>query len=160
MDGMLDAQMQNALLAARGTASTSRSTAGQTPDQIRKTAEDFEAVFLSQMMEQMLGETTESSFGGGPGENAFKSMLNEEYAKVMAKAGGIGLADRTVRIDLNLDMQAVILQQNRRRLDRFALMTNEFLWLLQPCHVATFEGDLELPVLHAVADGIDMAAFG
>lgn len=105
MDRLLDAQMQNALLAARGPASTSRSTAGQTPDQIRKTAEDFEAVFLSQMMEQMLGETTESSFGGGPGENAFKSMLNEEYAKVMAKAGGIGLADSVMREMLAMQEQ-------------------------------------------------------
>lgn len=97
MDGLLDAQMQNALLAARGPGATSRPNSAQTAEQMRKTAEDFEAVFLSQMMEHMLGETTESSFGGGPGENAFKSMLNEEYAKVMAKAGGIGLADHVMR---------------------------------------------------------------
>ena len=97
MDGLLDAQMHNAMLAARGTASTSRPNGAQSPEQMRKTAEDFEAVFLAQMMEHMLGETTESTFGGGPGESAFKSMLNEEYAKVMAKAGGIGLADSVMR---------------------------------------------------------------
>ncbi len=96
MDGLLDAQLQNALLAARGPDSTSRPR-GQTPEDIRATAKDFEAVFLAQMMEQMMGETTQSSFGGGPGETAFSSMLNEEYAKVMAKAGGIGLADALAR---------------------------------------------------------------
>ena len=96
MDGLMDAQLQNALLAARGSDGPSR-TRGQTPEDIQATAQDFEAVFLAQMMEQMMGETTQSSFGGGPGEKAFSSMLNEEYAKVMAKAGGIGLADALAR---------------------------------------------------------------
>jgi flagellar protein FlgJ len=96
MDGLLDAQIQNALLSARASDGPSR-TRGQTPEEIRATAEEFESVFLAQVMEHMMGETTQSSFGGGPGEAAFSSMLNEEYAKVMAKAGGIGLADALAR---------------------------------------------------------------
>ncbi|MFW5661204.1 MAG: rod-binding protein [Oceanicaulis sp.] len=95
MDGLLDAQLQNALAAARSGAPSR--PGGQTPEQIRATAEDFEAVFLAQMMEHMMGDTTDSSFGGGPGEAAFKSMLNEEFAKVTAKAGGVGLADALMR---------------------------------------------------------------
>lgn len=97
MDGLLDAQMQNALLASRSVLSTPNASGAQTPDQIRQVAEEFEAVFLAQMMEQMMGESTQSSFDGGAGESAFRSMLNEEYAKVMAKAGGIGLADDLAR---------------------------------------------------------------
>jgi len=97
MDGLLDAQMQNVLLAARNPTGGLRTDGAQTPDQIRQVAEEFEAVFLAQMTEQMMGESTEASFGGGPGESAFKSMLNEEYAKVMAKSGGIGLADSLAR---------------------------------------------------------------
>ena len=96
MDGLLDSQLQNALLAARSSG-PERSVRAQTPDQIRAAAEMFEAVFLAQMMEQMMGESTQSSFGGGPGEAAFKGLLNEEYAKVMAQAGGIGLADNLAR---------------------------------------------------------------
>ena len=96
MDGLLDAQLQNALAAARGTDGPARPR-GQTPEQAHETAQDFEAVFLAQMMEHMMGETTQSSFGGGPGEKAFSSMLNEEYAKVLAKSGGIGLADALTR---------------------------------------------------------------
>lgn len=96
MDGLLDAQLQNALAASRSNG-PDRPRGAQTPEQIRATAEEFEAVFLAQMMEQMMGESTETSFGGGPGEAAFKGMLNEEYAKVMAKAGGIGLADNLAR---------------------------------------------------------------
>ena len=96
MDPMMDVQLQNALAAARGVA-PSRPQGPQTPEQMRATAEDFESVFLAQMMEHMMGESSETSFGGGPGEQAFRSMLNEEFAKVTAKAGGIGLADALVR---------------------------------------------------------------
>ena len=96
MDGLMDSQLQNALAAARSSG-PDRPRAAQTPDQIRATAEEFEAVFLAQMVEQMMGESTQSAFGGGPGEAAFRSMLNEEYAKVMAKAGGVGLADALAR---------------------------------------------------------------
>ena len=96
MDGLLDAQLQNALAAARGPEGPSRPR-GQTPEQIRASAEEFESVFLAQVIEQMMGESTQSNFGGGPGEKAFSSMLNEEYAKVIAKAGGIGLADALAR---------------------------------------------------------------
>ena len=96
MDGLLDAQLQNALAASRSNG-PERTRGAQTPEQIRATAEEFEAVFLAQMVEQMMGESTQTSFGGGPGEAAFKSMLHEEFAKVMAKAGGVGLADSLAR---------------------------------------------------------------
>jgi peptidoglycan hydrolase FlgJ len=59
----------------------------------RKSAQDFEALFLSQMMKHMFaGIDTKGMFGGGPGEEAFRDMLTQEYAKVMAKSGGIGVA--------------------------------------------------------------------
>lgn len=96
MDGLLDAQLQNALTAARRT-DAPQATRGQTPEQIRTNAEEFESVFLAQVLEHMMGESTETSFGGGPGQSAFKSMLNEEYAKVIAKSGGVGLADALTR---------------------------------------------------------------
>ena len=96
MDGFLDAQMTNALSQARGL-DAPRVTRNQSPEQIRATAEEFESVFLAQLVELMMGESTQSSFSGGPGEGAFSSMLNEEYAKIMAQAGGIGLADSLAR---------------------------------------------------------------
>lgn len=96
MDGLLDAQLQNALLATQQTDGPSRPR-GTSEAEIRASAEEFEAVLLAQIVEHMMGSSTESSFGGGPGEGAFKSMLNEEYAKIMAKTGGIGLADALAR---------------------------------------------------------------
>ncbi|MCH8488910.1 MAG: rod-binding protein [Oceanicaulis sp.] len=97
MDGLLDAQMHAAMLSARSAPGEMQARQARTPDQIRATAQDFEAVFLAQVLEAMMGETTQSSFGGGPGEAAFSSMLNEEYAKVITRAGGIGLADSLAR---------------------------------------------------------------
>lgn len=97
MDGLLDAQMQAAMLSARAVPAGTQAHQARTPDQLRATAEDFESVFLAQVLEAMMGETTQSSFGGGPGEAAFSSMLNEEYAKVITRAGGIGLADSLAR---------------------------------------------------------------
>jgi flagellar protein FlgJ len=35
-----------------------------------------------------------TEMGGGPGEDAFASMLVREQARLMTEAGGIGLAER------------------------------------------------------------------
>lgn len=96
MDGFLDAQIQAALTQANGPSGL-QAGRGSNAEQAREIAEEFEAVFLAQLMEHMMGETTEQTFGGGAGEKAWKGMLNEEYAKVMAQAGGIGLADDLAR---------------------------------------------------------------
>ncbi len=65
---------------------------------IRKAAEEFEAVFVSQMLAPMF-ETLESDtmFGGGPGEDIYRSMMVEEYGKTIARSGGIGIADAVAR---------------------------------------------------------------
>jgi len=60
---------------------------------IRETAQKFEASFLSVMMQSMTaGMKTPEIGGGGAGEDMFKSLLSEEMAKQVAKAGGIGVA--------------------------------------------------------------------
>jgi Rod binding domain-containing protein len=57
-------------------------------------AKDFEAFFLGYMVESMFaGIKTDGPFGGGPGEKAFRSLLNQEYGKAIAQAGGLGIAD-------------------------------------------------------------------
>ena len=60
--------------------------------QIHKTAQAFESQFLSQMLGTMFeGVTTSAPFGGGQGEEAFKSFLMDAFAKQMTKAGGVGI---------------------------------------------------------------------
>ncbi|MEX0840616.1 MAG: rod-binding protein [Parvibaculum sp.] len=63
-----------------------------------ETARDFEAQFMSVLMQPMFeGSGEESAFGGGPGESMFRSLLVEQYGREMAKSGGIGLADAVYR---------------------------------------------------------------
>ena len=67
-------------------------------DAIEKAAEEFEAVFLAQMMEHMFAEVDLSPGGqGGPGDDIYKSMLIDEYSKLMSSSGGIGVADHVKR---------------------------------------------------------------
>ena len=64
----------------------------------RKTAEDFESFFISTLLETMSsGIEVDPAFGGGHGEQVFRSMLNDEYARTFAHAGGIGIADSVYR---------------------------------------------------------------
>ncbi len=59
---------------------------------IDKTAHAFEASFISVMLGQMFEGVKASTFGGGEGEDAFKSFLTDAMAKSMTKHGGIGLS--------------------------------------------------------------------
>jgi flagellar protein FlgJ len=68
------------------------------PDKARAAAEDFEAVFLNSMFNNMFtGIDGEGPFGGGGGVGVWRSFLTEEYAKSFAKTGGIGLADHVYK---------------------------------------------------------------
>ena len=58
------------------------------PDNVRKTAEEFEASFISQMLKPMFeGLSTEAPFGGGEAEGTWRSFLLEAMAKQTVKAG-------------------------------------------------------------------------
>lgn len=66
-------------------------------EEVRRAAEEFESMFLSEMMGPMFeGLDTEGLGGGGMGEQIFRPMLVEQYAKAISQAGGIGLADSIV----------------------------------------------------------------
>ena len=61
--------------------------------QIKQTAEKFEASFLSIMLQQMFqGTESAAPFGGGPGEQMFKSFMAEAMANKMVKTGGLGIS--------------------------------------------------------------------
>lgn len=64
---------------------------------LRAAAEEFEAVFLAQVL-----QTMNAGIGGpGPlteGDNeAWASMLQEEYGRLISRSGGIGIADALLR---------------------------------------------------------------
>lgn len=96
MDSILDAQTSNALTQAMG--GKQANLIAKTKVQAREAAEDFESVFIHQMMEFMWsGMETDGPFSGGHSEGVFRSMLNEQYAENISESGGIGIADNVYR---------------------------------------------------------------
>ncbi len=70
---------------------------------VGEAARDFEAVFISQMLSHMwAGIEVDETFGGGPGEEMFRSMMIEEQGKMIARSGGLGLADHVQRTMLQI----------------------------------------------------------
>jgi flagellar protein FlgJ len=69
----------------------------------RGAGQEFESFFVGQMLESMYaGMDADPTFGGGPGENAFRSLLLQEYGKATAQHGGFGIADAVQREILRL----------------------------------------------------------
>jgi Rod binding domain-containing protein len=64
---------------------------------IKDTAQDFEAMFLNSMFQQMFSGVGQGPFSGGPGANIWRSFLTDEYSKSFVKAGGIGIAPVVTR---------------------------------------------------------------
>jgi flagellar protein FlgJ len=66
----------------------------RTDDELRAAAMEFEVQFLSEMLMHAGFGKPRTDMGGGPGEEAFASLLVREQARMMTQAGGIGLAER------------------------------------------------------------------
>jgi peptidoglycan hydrolase FlgJ len=78
--------------------STAQPAGDAVPDEMRRAAEEFEAVFISEMLSPMFESLqTDGLGGGGMGEEIFRPMLVERYAEAITRAGGVGIADSIVR---------------------------------------------------------------
>lgn len=64
----------------------------QTPEAFVK----FEAMVLQTFMQSILPRDSESVYGGGMAGDMWKSMLAQQLGEVMARRGGIGIADRVL----------------------------------------------------------------
>ncbi|MBK1697715.1 rod-binding protein [Rhodovibrio salinarum] len=102
MSPFTKAAVDPALLAQQGKASAGKAAAAVkrgasagNEAAAAKAAQDFEAMFIAQMLKPMFqGLSTEGMFGGGKGEEMYRSLLVEEYGKTIAQAGGVGIADQ------------------------------------------------------------------
>ena len=93
-----------------GSASTSLPASGEAEAaaRIRKTAQDFEAAFLSEMYKPMFkGLATDGPFGGGDAEETWRSFMIDAMAKQTVKAGGIGLSDTIMAEMMKMQEQTV-----------------------------------------------------
>ncbi len=96
-------QIANTARAGQAERAAARLQRSLADEQVRRAAEEFEAVFISQMLAPMFeGLETDELFGGGPGEDIYRSILVEEYGKAIARSGGIGIADAVQREILRL----------------------------------------------------------
>ncbi|MFA6267535.1 MAG: flagellar assembly peptidoglycan hydrolase FlgJ [Pseudolabrys sp.] len=82
---------------AGASASAVKMRAGLTGDALKTRAkaasQDFEAVFLNNMFQQMFtGIQGDGPFGGSGATGVWRSFLVDEYSKSFAKSGGIGIA--------------------------------------------------------------------
>ena len=73
-------------------------------DKAKKTAQDFETMFLEQTLERVFASSgTEGPLGdNGTGGAVYRSMLVKEYAGGIAKPGGVGIASQIYRELLKL----------------------------------------------------------
>lgn len=79
-------------LEPRKAAAAGPSQAGE-EKKLQEACQQFEEMFLTQMMKQMRATGPKGGmFGGGPGTEQFADMLDQERAKSWSQNGGIGLA--------------------------------------------------------------------
>jgi Rod binding domain-containing protein len=70
----------------------------KTRQQAEAVAEQFERMFVSEMLKPMFeGIKTDGPFGGGNAEDTFRPMLLDQYADGVAKAGGVGIKDAVLK---------------------------------------------------------------
>jgi flagellar protein FlgJ len=99
---MLGAPDISAQIATAQAATTPRPMAASAGGS-RKAAEDFAAFFFTQSLESVFANMdADKLFGGGNGENVYRSLMLQEYGKVAAKGGGMGIADAVQREILRL----------------------------------------------------------
>jgi flagellar protein FlgJ len=75
-------------------ATAQRPSAAADTAKIAKSAHDFEAMAIGQMLQPMFStvDSSKGLFGGGSGEEAWKPMMVQEFAKQIETHGGLGLA--------------------------------------------------------------------
>lgn len=74
--------------------------AGDEAAQLRKAAKDFESVFMTEVLKGMretVHKEEGEGFHGGPGEDMFEGLLDEEVAKKIAGQGSMGIGDMLYR---------------------------------------------------------------
>jgi flagellar protein FlgJ len=72
------------------------------PEDVREVAQEFEAVFLAQMLQSLTGDLSGEGLLGGDQGDPFRHMLSEEIAKLISRAGGVGVGDAILKEMLKL----------------------------------------------------------
>lgn len=93
MQGLLNQSIAN-MQSAKADQASEAVNKNKTMQDIDDASKEFEAVFVSQMLNHMFeGIETDGMFGGGHAEDIYRSMQIQEYGKIITQSGGIGVAD-------------------------------------------------------------------
>lgn len=66
-------------------------------NRLKQQAEELEGVFLNLLTKEMFATAkSDNGFGGGFGEETWRSMQAEQLANAMAQNGGLGIADQVL----------------------------------------------------------------
>lgn len=86
----------------------SRAESARDMEKVRETAQQFEAMFVSQMLSHMYTDINPNNnpYGGGKGEEVFRSLMIDEYGKMISKTGRLGIADMVEKEMLRMQEMA------------------------------------------------------
>jgi peptidoglycan hydrolase FlgJ len=71
---------------------------GSSPTTLREATQQFEGLFVSQLLKSMRATVPESHlFGSESSQNVFREMLDQEFASRAADSGGFGLGEMLYR---------------------------------------------------------------
>jgi len=77
-------------------------------DELLKVCREFESLFINQLFKSMRKTIQKSGWlDGGLKQEIFEDMLYEEYSKIIAHSGGIGLGDMVYKF-LLLDSKSKV----------------------------------------------------
>lgn len=96
MDSFGGSYLSNNLSNALGTVAEHKlaQVQNKTKD-VDKAAQEFEAMFMSQMLNIMFDSVdTDKMFGGGNAEKIYKSMIVDQYSSIMSKSNSLGISDQ------------------------------------------------------------------
>ncbi len=86
------------LIAATATQAPKGPGKGADPEALRKTCQEFEAIFVKQMLKEMRGTLPEGGLlPRGMAEDFFQEMMDAEVAKAASLRGDFGIAEALFR---------------------------------------------------------------
>lgn len=71
--------------------------AAQSPAALRAVSQQFEAILLTQMLQQMHKPMMPGGLFDGPEAKSWNDMVDQRMGEQLARAGGIGIADALIR---------------------------------------------------------------
>ena len=74
-----------------------RSNSGKPDSKTKDVGQQFEAMYLRQMLDELMPKDFEALFGKGTSGTVWRSMLVDSLATSLSKAGTIGLAQMIMR---------------------------------------------------------------